>query len=197
LILYSQSLKQYSSVVFSTIALLVLGSLYLEKRSDLRFYSLLLGCIAGSFLAYPAMLFWPFVVYITFLKDGLQGRTEGMEATLRSLPQSVMVMMLGIFVLLINYLLLSCLTKTRRWRSFLAKDYEGRSFLEFMGFYKAQFLSLADSFFFARAGVFRIGAILALLGGLIYLWVSQLKISRPEGLATPRSPRPCSISVNF
>jgi hypothetical protein len=69
------------------------------------------------------MLFWPFVVYITFLKDGLQGRTTGMEATLRSLPQSVMVMMLGIFVLLINYLLFIMPNKTRRWRSFLAKDF--------------------------------------------------------------------------
>jgi predicted membrane-bound mannosyltransferase len=71
LVLYSQSLKQYSGDVFSTIALLALGSLYLEKPSDLRFYSLLAGGIAGSFLSYPAMLFWPFVVYVSFPRAGL------------------------------------------------------------------------------------------------------------------------------
>jgi len=186
LILYSQSLKQYSADVFSTVALLVLGYRYLEKRTELWFYSLLAGVVACSFLSYPAMLFWPFVVYITFLKDGLQERTASMEATLRTLPQSVMVMTLGIFVLLINYLLFVMPNKNAALAEFFGEGfYEGRSFLEFMGFYGAQFLSLADSFFFARAGVFRIGAILALLGGLVHLWVSQLRISRLERLATP------------
>jgi hypothetical protein len=96
--------------------------------------------VACNFLSYPAMLFWPFVVYITFLKDGLQGRTAGMEATLRSLPQSVMVMMLGIFVLLINYLLFIMPNKNAALAEFFGEGfYEGRSFLEFMGFYRAQF----------------------------------------------------------
>ena len=64
-ILYSQSLKQYSTDVLSTLSLVVLGHLYIEKGADRWFYLLLAAFVVLSFLSYPAMLFLPFLLYDT------------------------------------------------------------------------------------------------------------------------------------
>jgi 4-amino-4-deoxy-L-arabinose transferase-like glycosyltransferase len=57
LILYSQSVKQYSTDVLSTVTLLLLGHLYMENHSERWFYLLLAGFVALSFLSYNVMLF--------------------------------------------------------------------------------------------------------------------------------------------
>src|SRR5712692_930629 len=44
-ILYSQSMKQYSTDVLCTVALLTLGLIYLEKRSEKSFYLALTGFV--------------------------------------------------------------------------------------------------------------------------------------------------------
>jgi hypothetical protein len=183
LILYSQSLKQYSTDVFSTIALLIVGYLYLERRTDRWYYALLAGFVTCSFLSYPAMLFWPFLLYIAFVKTDLQYRTET-EGIRNKLPQLVLVIVLGVSIFLINYLLFIAPNKNPALAEFFREGfYEWHSYLEFIGFYGTRFSSLAESFFFGRAGVLRVLTILIITVSLIHLWVSPIKMRRPGGLA--------------
>ena len=52
LILYSQSLKQYSTDVLSTLSFIVVGCIYIEKHTDRWFYVLVASFVALSFLSY-------------------------------------------------------------------------------------------------------------------------------------------------
>jgi hypothetical protein len=185
LILYSQSLKQYSTDVFSTIALLVLGYLYLEKRTARWFHWLLAGFVAFSFLSYPAMLFWPFLLYVSLAKPHLQERTETTETVWHRLPQLFLVIVLGVFVFVINYLFFIAPNRNAALTEFFREGFhEGRSYLEILEFYRVRFSSLAESFFFGRAGVFRVLTIATIVVSLINLWISQAKRSRLEEAAT-------------
>src|ERR1041384_7072187 len=72
LILYSQSLKQYSTDVLSTVIFIVVGYMYMAKRSDRWFYVLLVSFSVLSFLSYQVIVFFPFLLYAVVISFDLR-----------------------------------------------------------------------------------------------------------------------------
>ena len=128
-ILYSQSLKQYSTDVLSTISLLVLGYLYIEKRADRWFYLLLAAFVALSFLSYPAMLFLPFLLCATMTKVDFQSRAHDTQRASRAnWRQFFSVVALAVFVSGTNYLLFIAPNKTSALTEFFPEGfYQGHT----------------------------------------------------------------------
>jgi hypothetical protein len=181
-ILYSQSLKQYSTDVLSTISLLVLGYLYIEKRDDRRFYGLLAAFVALSFLSYPAMLFLPFALCATMTKVDLQSRANAAQGAIRpNWRQFFLVIALAVFVFGTNYWFFIAPNKTSALAEFFPEGfYQGHSLAEFLEFYGGQLLTLTGNFFFGGSGVLRVVTVLITVIGFIHLWVSQTKWPRLE-----------------
>ena len=185
-ILYSQSLKQYSTDVLSTISLLVLGYLYIEKRADRWFYVLLAAFVALSFLSYPAMLFLPFLLYAAMTKVDSQSSADGTPRPIRpNWRQFFLVVALAVFVSLTNYVFFIAPNKTSALTEFFPEGfYQGHSLAEFLEFYGARLLTLTGLFFFGGSSVLRIVTLCITVLGLIYLWVSQTKRPRLETFET-------------
>ena len=191
MILYSQSLKQYSTDVLSTISLLALGYLYIEKRTDRQFYLLLLAFVVLSFLSYPAMLFLPFLLYVAVTKVDLQPRAINTQEAIRpNWHQFFLVIALGVFVFGANYWFFIAPNKTSALAEFFPEGfYQGQSLAEFLAFYSARLLTLTGNFFFAGSAVLRVVTGLITVLGFIHLWVSQrespsLETSRTAVLLT-------------
>ena len=185
-ILYSQSLKQYSTDVLSTISLLVLGYLYIEKRADRWFYLLLAAFVALSFLSYPAMLFLPFLLCATMTKVDFQSRANDTQRASRpNWRQFFSVVALAVFVSGTNYLLFIAPNKTSALTEFFPEGfYQGHTLADFLEFYSARLLTLTGIFFFGGSGVLRIVTVCITVIGFIHLWVSQTKWSRLETFQT-------------
>jgi len=185
-ILYSQSLKQYSTDVLSTIGLLVLGYLYIEKRSDRWFYLLLAAFVALSFLSYPAMLFLPFLLYAAITKVDFQSRANDAYRAIRpNWHQFLLVVALAALVVVTNYVFFIGPNKTSALTEFFPEGfYQGRSLTEFLEFYGVRLLTLTGLFFFGGSGVLRIVTLCITVLGFIHLWMSHTKWPRLETFQT-------------
>lgn len=185
-ILYSQSLKQYSTDVLSTISLLVLGYLYIEKRTDRWFYRLLAAFVALSFLSYPSMLFLPFLLYAAITKVDLQSRANDPQGPTRpNWRQFFLVVALAVFVSVTNYWFFIAPNKTSALTEFFPEGfYQGHSLAQFLEFYGARLLTLTGNFFFAGPGGLRIVTVFITVIGFIHLWVPQTKRPRLENFQT-------------
>ena len=186
LILYSQSLKQYSTDVFSAIALLVLGWLYLERRTGFWFYFLLAGFVVLSFLSYPAMLFLPFLLYAAFVKVDLHTKTKAAGEIRHKWPRFALMVGLGVLVCVGNYLFYIAPNNTAALAEFFEEGFhDGGSVVELFQFYGARLSSLTGSFFFGGQRGFRLVTTLITAVGFIYLWTSQTSMSHLETFQTP------------
>src|SRR5262245_16464135 len=185
-ILYSQSLKQYSTDVLSTLSLLVLGHLYIEKRADRWFYLLLAAFVVLSFLSYPAMLFLPFLLYAAITKVDLQSRVNDPQGAIRpNWRQFFLVVALAVFVAATNYWFFIAPNKTSVLAEFFPEGfYQDHSLTEFLEFYGVRLLTLTGLFFFGGSSVLRIVAVLITVLGFIHLWISQTKWPRLETFQT-------------
>jgi uncharacterized membrane protein len=186
MMLYSQSLKQYSTDVLSTISLLALGYLYISKRDDRWFYGLLAAFVVFSFLSYPAMLFVPFLLYAAMTKVDLQSVTTDTQRAIHpNWRQFFLVIALAVFVFGTNYWFFIAPNKTSALTEFFPEGfYQGHSPAEFLEFYAARFLTLTGSFFFGGSAVLRVVTVLITVIGFIHLWVSQTKSPRLETFQT-------------
>jgi uncharacterized membrane protein len=185
-ILYSQSVKQYSTDVLSTTSLLVLGYLYIEKRDDRSFYLLLAAFALLSFLSYPAMLFLPFLLYAATTGVDLQSRPKDTQGAIRPKWLRVfLVVALAVFVLATNYLFFIAPNKNSALTEFFPEGfYQGRTLAEFLEFYGTRLLTLTGIFFFGGPGVLRFVTVCITVIGFIHLWVSQTKWPHPETFQT-------------
>jgi hypothetical protein len=100
----TQSLKQYSSDVFSAVVLLILVHQYLLTRSKKDFYLALLGYIILGFLSYQSIVFIPSILYATIFEwyKTEKGFGWGFRINIRKL-EVVLVIACATFVSLINY----------------------------------------------------------------------------------------------
>jgi uncharacterized membrane protein len=184
-ILYSQSLKQYSTDVLSTISLLVLGYLYIEKRADRWFYLLLAAVVALSFLSYPAMLFLPFLLYAAITKVESQRANDTQRAIRPKWLWVFLVIALAVLVSVTNYLFFIAPNKTSALTEFFPEGfYQGRSLAEFLEFYGLRLLTLTGLFFFGGSSVLRIVTLCITVLGFIHLWMFQTKWPRLETFQT-------------
>jgi len=171
-ILYSQSVKPYSSDVLATIGLLALGHVYLEKRSDRWFYGLLAGNAVLSFLSYTAMFFFPFVVYCAFTRRKEQPQVKDAQTTTRAdwqRPVSAIATM--VFVCATNYFFFIAPNKNSALIEFFPEGFNAASNpAEFLIFYGDKFSTLTGVFFFGGPGALRILALLITVLGLFRLW---------------------------
>jgi hypothetical protein len=185
-ILYSQSLKQYSTDVLSMIGLLALGYLYIDKRSDRWFYGLLAAVVVLSFLSYSAMLFFPFLLYTVVTKVDLQSRANDTQGPIRpNWRQFSLVVALAVFVFGTNYWFFIAPNKTSALAEFFPEGfYQGRSLAQFLEFYGGRLLTLTGDFFFGGSAVLRVVTVLITVMGFIHLWMSQTKWPRLETFST-------------
>jgi uncharacterized membrane protein len=183
-ILYSQSVKQYSTDVLSTISLLVLGSLYIERRNDHSFYLLLAAFAVLSFLSYPAMLFLPFLLYAAMTEIYLQAKDT--HGTVRpKWLRFFLVVAVAALVSVTNYLFFIAPNKSSALTDFFPEGfYQGHTLAEFLEFYGTRLLTLTGIFFFGGSGVLRFVTVCITVIGFIHLWVSQTKRVQPETFQT-------------
>jgi hypothetical protein len=185
-ILYSQSLKQYSTDVLSAISLLALGYLYIEKRDDRWFYCLLAAFVVLGFLSYPAMLFLPYLLYAAITKVNFQSITNRTQGPIRpNWRQFSLVVALAVFVFGTNYWFFIAPNKTSALAEFFPEGfYQGQSLAEFLEFYGERLLTLTGIFFFGGSAVLRVVTVLITVIGFIHLWMSQTKWPRLETFQT-------------
>jgi uncharacterized membrane protein len=181
-ILYSQSLKQYSTDVLSTISLLALGCLYIEKRDDPWFYGLLAAFVVLSFLSYPAMLFLPFLLYAAITKVDFQSISSGIQGAIRpNWRQFLLVVAVAVFVFGTNYWFFIAPNRTSALTEFFPEGfYQGQGLSEFLEFYGGRLLTLTAVFFFGGSAVLRVVTVLITIIGFIHLWMS----TKPPRLET-------------
>jgi uncharacterized membrane protein len=185
-ILYSQSLKQYSTDALSTISLLVLGSVYIQNRAGRWFYLLLAAFVVLSFLSYPAMLFLPFFLYAAMTKFDLQSRANDTQGAIRlNWRGFFLVVALAVLVFGTNYWFFIAPNKTSALAEFFPEGfYQGQTLAEFLEFYGGLLLTLTGFFFFGGSAVLRVVAVLITVMGFIHLWVPQTKSPRHESSRT-------------
>lgn len=181
-ILYSQSVKQYSTDVLATIGLLALGHVYLEKRSGRWLYGLLAGVVVLSFLSYPAMLFFPFVLFCAFTQGATQPQPNGTQTGTRlNWPRGVLAAASAVFVCVTNYLFFIAPNKNSALTEFFQEGfYKGSNPAEFLIFYGDKLSTLTQVFFFGGPGPLRIVALLITVFGFFCL-LAPLKNSSNVG----------------
>ena len=171
-ILYSQSVKQYSTDILSTIGLLALGHVYLEKYSDRSFYWLLAGVAVLSFLSYPAMLFFPFVLFCALARGDSYPQVNDMRKKLRlNWPRGVLVVATAALVAASNYWFFIAPNKNSALTEFFQEGfYQGSTAVELLVFYGTRLSTLTEVFFFGGPGPLRILALLITVFGFFCLW---------------------------
>jgi hypothetical protein len=115
-ILFSKTLKQFSAETAVAAALLLMGVLYLERRTALRFGLLLAVVTVGPLLAYSIAFSLPGTILLVFLADP-QRRRGFRRALILSLVSG------GVFVAL--YLLCIAPNSSPSLRSYWANDHAG------------------------------------------------------------------------
>ena len=160
-ILYSQSVKQYSTDVLATIGMLALGHVFLEKRSGRWFYGLLAGVVVLSFLSYPAMLFFPFVLFCALTQRDTQPQvSDAQTGTRLNWPRGVLVVATTVFVCVTNYFYFIAPNKNSTLTEFFQEGfYKGSNPAEFLIFYGDKLSTLTEVFFFGGPGPLRILAL--------------------------------------
>lgn len=187
LILYSQSLKQYSTDVFSTLGLIAIGLIYMEKRTDRWFYVLVAVFMTLSFLAYPVIVFSPFLLYAAVAGFDVR-RDAGVDRrTIRLIClRLVLVMVAECLVGAIIYWFFIQPNKSPALVGFFLEGfYQGRDVSKFLEFYGSRLLSVPGILFFGGRGPLPLVAAVIIFIGFIYLWTSRatLQDSRSFGTA--------------
>ena len=202
LILYSQSLKQYSTDVLSTLSFIVVGCMYMEKRNDRWFYLLVASFMALSFLAYPVIVFFPFLLYAAVA--GFDVRRDGGvdRRTIRLIClRLVLVMVAGCLVGAINYWFFIRPNKSPALVGFFLEGfYQGRDVGKFLEFYGRRLLTVPGMLFFGGRGPVPLVAALIIFIGFIYPWISRTTLpdSRSSGTAILLTlPMVGSIALNL
>lgn len=185
-ILYSQSVKQYSTDVLATIVLLALGHVYLEKRSDRRFYGLLAVVVVLSYLSYPAMLFFPFVLFCAFTQGDTQPQPNGTQnGTRLNGPRGVLVAATAVFVCATNYFIFIAPNNNSALTEFFQEGfYKGSNPAEFLIFYGDKLSTLTEVFFFGGPGPLRILALLITVFGFFCLSAPLKNLSNVKSFHT-------------
>jgi hypothetical protein len=185
-IVYSQSLKQYSSDVLATTGLLVLGLFYLEKRSDQCFWALLAGAVFFSFLSYSAMLFFPFVLFCAFAKSASQSPGDWAPPTERlNWLRGVSATALASSVCLTNYFIFIAPNKNSTLSEFFQDGFpQGSHPADLLNFYWNKFATLPQVFFFGGPGPLRIAALSLTALGFVYLWPRKSNLAGANSYST-------------
>src|SRR5262245_17269147 len=185
-ILYSQSLKQYSTDVLATISLLVLGYAYIQKRDDACCFLLLAAFVLLIFHSYPAMLFLPFLMYSAITTVDLPSRSNHTQGEIRpNWRQFFLVVALAVFVCATNYWLFIAPNKTSALTEFFPEGfYQGHRLTQFLEFYGFRLLTLTGLFFFGGSSVLRIVTLCITVLGFIHLWMSHTNWPRLETFQT-------------
>ena len=171
-IVYSQSLKQYSSDVLATVGLLVLALVFLDKRSDRWFWGLFAGAVALSFLSYPAMLFFPFVLLCAFTKSGTQSPPDAASIINRlNWLRGVSATAMAILVCLTIFYFFIAPNNNPSLAEFFHDGFSrGNRPAELLSFYWKKFSTLPEVFFFGGPGPLRVAALWLTALGFGFLW---------------------------
>jgi len=185
-IVYSQSLKQYSSDVLATIGLLVLGLIYLEKSSDGWFWGFLTGAVVLSFLSYSAMLFFPFVLFCAFTKSNTQSPGDAAPLAKRlNWVRGFSATVLAGSVCLTNHFVFIAPNKNSTLTEFFQDGFPlGSHPAELFSFYWDKFSTLPEVFFFGGLGPLRITALWVTVLGFGFLWAQVKKSAGVNSLYT-------------
>ena len=185
-IVYSQSLKQYSSDVLATIGLLVLGLFYLEKRSDDWFWGLLAGAVVFSFLSYSAMFFFPFVLFCAFTKSDSQSPGDSAPSAERlNWLRGVSTTALASSVCLTNYFVFIAPNKNSTLAEFFQDGFpQGSHPANLLSFYWDKFATLPQVFFFGGPGPLRIAALSLTTLGFGFLWARKSNLAGADSYYT-------------
>jgi len=187
LILYSQSLKQYSTDVLSTLSFIAVGHMYMEKRTDRWFYVLVASFVALSFLSYPMIVFSPFLLYAAVAGFDVRRNAGVDRRTIRLIClRLVLVMVAGCLVNAINYWFFIRPNKSPALVGFFLEGfYQGRDVSTFLEFYGSRLLTIPRMLFFGGGGPLPLVATLITVIGFIYPWRSRTTLadSRSSGTA--------------
>jgi len=175
LILYSQSLKQYSTDVLSTVIFVVAGYMYMAKRSDRWFYVLLASFVALSFLSYQVIVFSPFLLYVAVFRLDLRWGAGVDRGTIRLVCLRLSLVMVCISLVgAINYwFFIRPNNSSALVGFFLEGFFQGQGLGEFLKFYGLKFLTLPGMLFFGGPGPFPIVAAVITVMGFIYPWIAR------------------------
>jgi hypothetical protein len=179
IILYSQSLKQYSTDVLCAVALLALALFHLEKRSGRSFYLAITGFVVLAFLSYPAILFLPFLLYCAMVGVGDEKSGERSKKLIGpKWSQALLVAAAGIFVSATNYLFFISPNESPALFEYWSDGfYQGDGLAGLVVFYASRFPTLTGLFFFNNPGFLEVGLFAVTLVGLGSLSVRGIRQS--------------------
>jgi uncharacterized membrane protein len=177
IILYSQSLKQYSTDILCTLAIVAMGYVYLRQPTNRSFYQLLFGFVLLSFLSYPVMLFLPFLFYCAMAHPKAEAKPSiGKGNTRVNWAWIVAVNAAGACAGLINYFYFIEPNKNSALVEFFPEGfYQGEGPAQFIEFYIARLLTVTGGFFFGGTGVLSFAAFLLTMFGFGCLWMRAVK----------------------
>jgi 4-amino-4-deoxy-L-arabinose transferase-like glycosyltransferase len=175
LILYGQSLKQYSTDVLSTVIFIVAGYMYMTKRTDRAFYVLLASFVALSFLSYQMIVFFPFLLYAAVIGFDLRRGAGVDRGTIRlvSLRLGLVVVCVSLVGAINYWFFIRPNNSPALVGFFLEGFYRGHGVGEFLKFYGLKFLTLPGMLFFGGRGPLPFIAAVVTVIGFIYPWISR------------------------
>ena len=175
LILYSQSLKQYSTDVLSSVIFVVAGYMYMAKRRDRWFYVLLGSFVVLSFLSYQVIVFFPFLLYAAVFRLDLRWGAGVDRGTIRLVCLRLgLVVVCVSLVSAINYWFFIRPNKSPALVGFFLEGFfQGQGVGDFLKFYGLKFLTLPGMLFFGGRGPFPVVAAVITLTGFIYPWIAR------------------------
>jgi len=175
LILYSQSLKQYSTDVLSTVIFIVVGYMYMAKRSDRWFYVLLASFVVLSFLSYQVIVFFPFLLYASVFGFDLRRTASVDRGIIRLICLRLGLVVVSVSLVgAINYWFFIRPNKSPALVEFFVEGfYQGQDVGEFLKFYGLKFLTLPEMLFFGGRGPWPLAAAVVTVIGFIYPWISR------------------------
>jgi 4-amino-4-deoxy-L-arabinose transferase-like glycosyltransferase len=175
LILYSQSLKQYSTDVLSNVIFIVAGYMYMAKRSDRWFYVLLASFVVLSFLSYQVIVFSPFLLYAAVSRFDLRRGACVDRGIIRLICLRLGLVVVSVSLVgAINYWFFIRPNNSPTLVGFFVEGfYQGQDVGEFLKFYSLKFLTLPGMLFFGGPGPWPLAAAVITVFGFIYPWISR------------------------
>jgi hypothetical protein len=185
-IFYSQSVKQYSTDVLSTVGLLVIGHVYLESRSARWFFGLLAAVGGLSFLSYPAMYFFPFVLLCAFTPPPNQPQAAATDKKIRfNWARPMLVVAAAVLVSATNYFVFIAPNKNPALTEFYQEGfYQGSNPVGWLVFYGTRLSTLTEGFFFGGPGPLRTLSLMITGFGFCCFWACLKNSSRAETFHT-------------
>lgn len=176
-ILYSQSLKQYSTDIFATLAFITLALMYFERRAARWFAGLVGGFFILALLSYQVVFFLPFLLlvavddrYAIFAGGERASRTAG------GWTRIFFVCLVGVTTVGVNYVFFIAPNRNADLHSFFSDGfYEGSGIVSLLGYIWVRLRSVTSPFFFGSAGAWGIVGLLITSFGLARLWRAGLR----------------------